>query len=274
MGARSKYAAVAMARRAPTASGAVTADIRIGVSACILGEEVRFDGGHKLDTFVRDTLGALLRFVPVCPEVEVGMGVPRPTVRLVRIGKAVRMIEPKTGTDHTAAMNAWSTRRVEKLAREGLCGFVVQTGSPSCGMERVKIHRGQGTGAVKNGRGLFTAALMARLPHLPVEEGGRLHDPRLRESFIERVFAYRRLRSLFGRPWSIGELVAFHASEKLLIMAHDRTTCDKLDRLVVAAQRRSRGEVADEYQALMMAALKRVADPRQARRRPTLARQV
>ena len=229
-------------------------DIKIGVSACILGDEVRYNGGHKLDALVRDTLGALVQLIPVCPEVEVGMGVPRPPVNLVRIGKSVRMVNPASGTDHTEAMNAWSTRRVEELAHEGLCGFVAQARSPSCGMERVKIHDDDGTPA-DNGRGLFTAALMARLPNLPVEEGERLHDPHLRESFIARVFATRRLRDLFARPWSIRELVAFHDSEKPLILAHDRNIHDKLGRLVASANTRSKKKLAEQYQALVMAAL-------------------
>ncbi len=179
-----------MPHRAPTAAGST--DIKIGISACVLGQEVRYDGGHKLDTLVRDTLGALVRFVPVCPEVELGLGVPRTPVNLVRTGKSVRMIEAKTGADHTAAMTAWATRRVEALAREGLSGFIVQQGSPSCGVHGVEIHHGDGTGTIKRGRGLFTTALAMRLPDLPVEEAERLHDPQLRETFIERVFAYHR----------------------------------------------------------------------------------
>lgn len=173
----------------------MSARIKVGVSACILGDEVRYNGGHKLDALVRDTLGALVQWVPVCPEVEVGMGVPRPPVNLVRIGRAIRMIEPRTGTDHTAAMNAWSTRRIEALAHEGLCGFVVQAGSPSCGMDGVDVHHPDGAAPSDDGRGLFSAALMARLPHLPVEEGERLHDAQVRDSFVERVLAYHRASS-------------------------------------------------------------------------------
>jgi uncharacterized protein YbbK (DUF523 family) len=187
--------------------------IRIGVSTCLLGEHVRFDGGHKRDRFLVDILGRYVEWVPVCPEVEAGLGVPRESMHLRRSGAQVRLVTTKTGVDHTDTMRRYTAPRVAALAALDLCGYVLKQGSPSCGMERVKIHGKRG--AVANGRGLFAASLLEAFPHLPVEEEGRLNDPHLREKFIERVFAYHRLRALFRGRWTIGRLVAFHAAHKL-----------------------------------------------------------
>jgi uncharacterized protein YbbK (DUF523 family) len=168
--------------------------IRIGISACLLGEEVRFDGGHKRDAYLTDVLAERVEWVAVCPEVEVGMGTPREPLRLVRENGWTRMVTVHTAIDHTDTMNAWAKARVEALAREDLDGYVLKKDSPSCGMEGVKVY-GPG-GPVRDGRGLFAEALIARLPRLPVEEEGRLTDPGIRERFLERVSAYRRLKNL------------------------------------------------------------------------------
>src|SRR5688572_5621590 len=160
----------------------------MGISACLLGEAVRYDAGHKRDAFLAEVLGPFVEWVPVCPEVELGLGTPRPTLRLVRRGAEVRMVEPKTGTDHTEAMRAYARRRVRALDGEDLSGYVLKKDSPSCGMERVKVYAGAGAGA-REGRGLFAEALLERFPHLPVEEEGRLGDARLRENFVVRLFA-------------------------------------------------------------------------------------
>ena len=200
-------------------SETASAPIRIGVSACLLGEKVRFDGGHKRDPYLVETFGRYVEWVPVCPEVELGLGTPRETLRLVRISSDVRMIMPKTGADHTEAMRAYAARRVRELAKENLSGYILKKDSPSCGMERVRVFDAHGVPA-KSGRGLFAEALLQHFPLLPVEEEGRLTDPRLRENFIERVFAYARLRSLFSGHWKVGDLVAFQTAHKLLLMAH------------------------------------------------------
>jgi uncharacterized protein YbbK (DUF523 family) len=164
--------------------------LRIGISSCLLGQEVRFDGGHKRDAFLTDTLGPEVEWVPVCPEVEMGLGIPREPLRLVRdAAHAIRMITTSTGVDHTETMTAWASARLEELAREDLCGYVLKKDSPSCGMQHVKTYSAGGI-AERNGQGLFAAALMRRFPSLPVEEEGRLADPRIREDFIARVFAY------------------------------------------------------------------------------------
>lgn len=222
--------------------------IQIGISACVVGQEVRFDGGHKLSRFIRDTLGVYVEFVPVCPEVDIGLGVPRETLRLVRgKGSQPLLLAPKTGTGHTTKMLAYSRSKVSELSKLDLCGYIVQSGSPSCGMERIRIYPAKPGGApTKDGRGLFTQVLMEKLPLLPVEETGRLNDPLLRENFIERAFAYRRLRHLFAGRWTIGQLVKFHASEKLLLMAHgDYRTPGKL---IAKAKGVPRKELTEEYQ--------------------------
>lgn len=174
--------------------------LRIGVSACLLGEEVRYDGGHKLELFLTEVLGRCVDWVPVCPEVEAGLGTPRPAMQLVRIGggtepAAVRLITPETGADHTDAMRSWAERRVEQLAAADLDGYVLKSRSPSCGMNGVKLFPEDGGAPALNGRGLFAEALLRRLPDLPVEEESRLSDPRRLERFLSGVFlrCHRRL---------------------------------------------------------------------------------
>ncbi len=235
--------------------------IRIGISSCLLGEQVRFDGGHKRDGFLVDTFGRWVEWVPVCPEVEVGLGVPRPTMRLARHETAIRLVTPKTGDDHTEAMEAYSRRRAGELAREDLVGYVLKKDSPTCGMERVKVYDRHGTPA-RTGVGLFAAALLARLPLLPVEEEGRLSDPRLRENFVERVFAYRRLRSFFAGRWTVGALVRFHTAHKLLVMSHSTVAYQALGRLVAAAKSLERAALRERYEREFMEALRGIATTR------------
>lgn len=207
--------------------------IRVGVSSCLLGQEVRFDGGHKRDRFLTDQLGDFVEWVPVCPEVEVGMGTPRPSVRLERRGDEVRLLEPRSGHDHTEAMRAWAVQRSAQLERFDLCGYVLKKDSPSCGMERVRIHNAKGM-PEKVGRGLFASVLIETHPLLPVEEEGRLHDPRLRENFVERIFASRRLRTLFAGDWTRNDAIVFHTRHKLQLLAHSEEGYRALGRLVAA----------------------------------------
>lgn len=248
---------------ATTATTDETDEIQIGISACILGQEVRYNGGHKLDRFLRDTLGTYVRFVPVCPEVEIGLGVPRETLRLEQIGgpETLRLVAPRSGSDHTAAMVAFARAKALELGAAELCGYILQKGSPSCGMERVRIY-GAGGMPQRNGRGLFAQVLLEALPELPVEEDGRLNDPRLRENFIERIFAYRRLRRLFRARWTRGELVAFHSREKLLLLAHDRPSYEALGRLVAAAKQTDRALLVEQYRRLFLGGLARIATTR------------
>jgi uncharacterized protein YbgA (DUF1722 family)/uncharacterized protein YbbK (DUF523 family) len=243
--------------------------LRIGISACLLGQQVRYNGGHKRDPFLVDTFGPYVEWVPVCPEVEVGMGTPREPVRLVRdpAGRPhddepvpVRLIAPKSGTDWTERMTGYSTARVAKLARLDLSGYVLKKDSPSCGTARVRVH-GAGGMPERTGVGLFAAALREGLPTLPVEEEGRLCDPRLRENFIERVFACRRLRTLFKGRWSVGDLGRFHTAHKLVLLAHDPRAYASLGRLVARAKEHPRAALARSYERGFMDALARLAMP-------------
>jgi uncharacterized protein YbgA (DUF1722 family)/uncharacterized protein YbbK (DUF523 family) len=212
--------------------------VRIGISACLLGQEVRYNGGHKRDAFLTDTFGRYVEWVPVCPEVEIGLGTPRPAMRLVRIGEDTRLVTPETGADHTEAMRAWAARRVEELAGEGLAGYVLKKDSPSCGMERVKLYpqaaeaAGETTMPVKEGRGLFAEALLRRFPGLPVEEEGRLNDPPLRENFITRVFVRERWMREEERGWTRAALMRFHERHKFLLMARNQAGMRRLGRLL------------------------------------------
>jgi uncharacterized protein YbbK (DUF523 family)/uncharacterized protein YbgA (DUF1722 family) len=239
----------------------VDATLRIGISTCLLGEEVRWDGGHKRDRFLTDVLAPYVEWVPVCPEVEVGMGTPREPVRLVRREGEIVMLGTKSGRDWTAPMRAWSEKRARELSRLDLCGYVLKKDSPSCGMERVKVRSEKGM-PKKEGQGIFAEPLMRHQPSLPVEEEGRLHDAALRENFIERIFAYRRLRSFFERRWSVGGLVAFHTAHKLQLLAHSPQAYRSLGRLVASAKGAPRGELQDQYRSEFMAALSRRATRR------------
>ena len=231
------------------------------MSACLLGDEVRYDGGHKRDTFLTETLGPLVEWVKVCPEVEVGMGTPRESIRLMDEGGTIRLRTVKTGVDHTASMTAYADRKTTALAGEDLCGFILKKDSPSCGMTRVKVYGGKGPPA-KSGVGVFAQALLARFPHLPVEEEGRLTDPRLRENFIERVFALRRLRDLFESRWTVGDLVRFHTAHKLVLLAHSTQAYTRLGRLVAGAKSADRASLRAQYTAGFMDALTTIATPR------------
>jgi uncharacterized protein YbgA (DUF1722 family)/uncharacterized protein YbbK (DUF523 family) len=235
--------------------------IRIGVSSCLIGANVRFDGGHKRSDFLIDTLGSFVEFVPVCPEVEIGLGVPRETLRLVRdknAARVARLVANNTGIDHTDKMNSYASRRVIALGREELSGYVLKKDSPSCGMERVRVYGSLGMPA-RDGSGLFAAALMRRYPSLPVEEEGRLGDAQLRENFVERLFAYRRLRSFFASRWTLGGLVRFHTAHKLALMAHSPKAYSELGRFVANAKRLARDKVAEHYEFAFMEALKKIA---------------
>lgn len=231
---------------------------RIGISSCLLGDEVRFDGGHKRDRFLTDTLGPYVEWVRVCPEVEMGLGVPRETLRLVRVGTDVRMITTRTGIDHTEAMRSWARRRLEALAAMDLRGYVLKKDSPSCGMERVKVFTGERPPS-RTGVGVFAEILKERFPVLPIEDEGRLQDPDLRENFIERVFAYERLRHLFTARWTYGALVAFHTRQKLTLLAHSEAAYRELGRLVATGRTQPRGVLQRAYETRFMTALSKLA---------------
>jgi uncharacterized protein YbgA (DUF1722 family)/uncharacterized protein YbbK (DUF523 family) len=228
--------------------------VRIGISSCLLGEKVRFDGGHKRDGFLADSFGRFVEWVPVCPEVEAGFGTPREPMRLVRAHGRIHLLTVTTEVDLTDRLERFSRSRVGELAAERLCGYVLKKNSPSCGLERVKVYPRHGA-PDKSGRGLFAARLVERFPHLPVEEEGRLSDPRLRENFVERVFAYARLRELFDGAWTLGSLVRFHTAHKLILMAHAPAAYQTLGRLVARAKSVGRRALEERYTAGFMEAL-------------------
>ena len=238
--------------------------LRLGVSACLLGAEVRFDGQHKRDAFLTEDLAPFVDWVPVCPEVEADMGVPREPVRLVRLGNGPpSMLGQQTATDFTERMNATVEGRVDALARQELRGYVLKSKSPSCGLLRVNLYDAAAPKAAPKqiGVGLFARALVERLPNLPVEEEGRLHDAGLRENFIERVFAYDRLRALFDARFTVGALVAFHTAHKMQLLAHSTDGYRALGHLVGGAKALPRAELRARYEADFMAVLKRLATP-------------
>lgn len=237
------------------------ARIPVGISACLLGRQVRFDGGHKRNSYVTDVLGEAFDWIPVCPEVGIGLGTPRESLRLVAAPGAPRLLAPRSGSDHTEAMTAHAASEVSRVAEAGACGFVLKKDSPSCGLHRVRVYDGNGTPR-RDGRGIFARELCARLPDLPVEEEGRLQDPLLRESFVTRVFTYHRWKELLTSSPSHGELQQFHARHKLLLLAHHPAGYRVLGRLVANAHLRDFAEVLAEYGSGLMAALAHPASSR------------
>jgi uncharacterized protein YbgA (DUF1722 family)/uncharacterized protein YbbK (DUF523 family) len=235
--------------------------VRLGTSACLMGERVRFDGGHKQDRYLIHTLGRYVEWVHVCPEVEVGMPIPRPTIRLEGVLEDPRLVDPKNGTDWTAQMKEWSQERLEGLAELDLHGFVLKKGSPSCGLHRVRVYPDNGAPPERKGRGVFAAALVERMPLLPVEEEGRLSDPRLRENFIERIFAYQRWMRLLRDEPTPKALVAFHSRQKFAYLAHSPQHYRELGRIVADAGKTPWDELVTAYGAKMMECLSRMATP-------------
>jgi uncharacterized protein YbgA (DUF1722 family)/uncharacterized protein YbbK (DUF523 family) len=214
--------------------------VRVGISSCLLGEKVRYDGGHKRDNFLVEVFGRYVEWVPVCPEFEIGLGVPRETLRLEDRGNGVRLISA-SGTDHTTKMNNWSRRRLQELNGYDLCGYVLKRSSPSCGLERLKVYRHTGV-LHKHGTGLYASALRERFGNLPLEEDlpleeeGRLNDPRLRENFVSAVFSCKRWNDLRAKGLTAARVMQFHARHKFLLMAHSQIGTRKLGNLT------SRGE--------------------------------
>jgi uncharacterized protein YbgA (DUF1722 family)/uncharacterized protein YbbK (DUF523 family) len=228
--------------------------IRVGISACLLGRKVRYDGGHKLDHYLADTLGRYVEWVPVCPEVESGLPVPREAMRLVGIPETPRLVTVRSGTDHTDRMRSWAAEKVLSLEEQNLCGFVFKSRSPSSGMKGVRVY-GESGAASRNGVGLFARVFMERFPHLPVEDEGRLHDPVLRENFIERLFVFRRWRDLLDAGVSARGLIAFHTDIKLLVLAHSTEHYRLLGRLVAGAGRGNLRGLHGRYLGLLMEGL-------------------
>ena len=232
--------------------------LRLGVSACLLGDEVRYNGGHSRDDFVAGALDRWVEWRPVCPEVEIGLGTPRETMRLTGSLEAPRLTAPRSGLDHTEAMQAWAHERVAEIEAAHLHGFVLKKGSPSCGLHRVRVYDEKGM-AQRLGRGLFAAVLAERLPLLPLEEEGRLHDPLLRENFLERAFAMRRFETFIDADPSVEGLLRFHADHKLALMAHSPSGATTLGRLLSSPRGRSWSALVHDYATGMATVLRVLA---------------
>lgn len=228
--------------------------LRLGISRCLLGDEVRYDGGHKRDSFLTDVFGRYVEWVPVCPEVEAGLGTPREPMRLVGDPTRPRLMTITSGKDHTEALERMTADRITQLNGMDLSGYVFKKDSPTCGVERVRIYNERGMPARK-GIGIFAHAFIERFPLIPVEEEGRLCDPSLRENFIERVFCYRRFQDLLGPGVTRQALVRFHTIHKYLLLAHSPQRYQLLGWLVGQAERHPPKEVALRYGGLFMQTL-------------------
>jgi uncharacterized protein YbgA (DUF1722 family)/uncharacterized protein YbbK (DUF523 family) len=230
---------------------------KLGISACLLGQKVRYDGGDKRDRFLTDTFGLHVEWIPVCPEFEIGMGVPREPVRLVGHPADPRMIAERSGKDWTSNMHRFAVQRIRALRELELSGYIFKKDSPSCGMERVRVYNRDGI-PNRGGRGLFASAVMSELPLLPVEEEGRLNDPILRENFVEKIFAYHRWQQHVHQRKSVRSLVDFHTRHKLLVLAHSEPHYRKLGRIVAEAKQ-SPIAAHEQYSRLFMEGLARHA---------------
>lgn len=228
--------------------------IKLGISSCLLGNHVRYDGSSSWDRFLTDTLGRYVKYVAVCPEVECGLGVPRDFMRQVGDVNSPRLVTTRTGKDFTDRMISWAHKRVVELEQENLCGFIFKKNSPSSGMERVKVYSEKGI-PVKKGIGIFARIFIEHFPLLPVEEEGRLHDVILRENFIERIFTLKRWREILSRKISRGDLVFFHTQHKLLILSHSTNHYRTMGKLIASIKAIPFKELYTQYERLLMEAL-------------------
>jgi uncharacterized protein YbgA (DUF1722 family)/uncharacterized protein YbbK (DUF523 family) len=207
--------------------------IRIGISRCLLGEKVRYDGSHKQDHYLTDTLASYIDWLPVCPELECGLGVPREVMHLVGDNLAPRLKTIHSGLDHTDIIMQWTETKLAQLTGAGLCGFVFKARSPSCGLHGVRVHTAAGI-AGNRARGLFAQAFINHFPLVPVEEESRLYDPAVRENFYTRVFAFRRWLEYLDRDGAFRGLIEFHTRHKLLVLSHSPRHYTSLGRLLAS----------------------------------------
>lgn len=233
--------------------------IPVGISTCLLGKEVRHDGGHKHSRYCTQVLSQHFDFRSICPELEAGLGVPRPAIHLREYPDGMRLLEAKSSTDHTGAMQAFTDRILPDLA--DLRGYILMAKSPSCGMERIKVHNPEGQVVRRDGQGMFAAALMRAYPLMPVEEEGRLNDDTLRENFIERVFAYDDwMRNVAGEHLSAKALIGFHTRHKFQLLAHSEKIYRQLGPMLSDLKSDALETIATRYiQAFMDAMTKKVS---------------
>lgn len=232
--------------------------LKLGISSCLLGEKVRYDGGHKLDHYLKDVLGPFVEWVAVCPEFECGLGIPREAMHLVGDPKDPSLITIRTRRDISGQMKQWISMKVNQLEKEDLCGFIFKKGSPSSGLTGVKVYTEAGFPAYR-GMGMFTRAFIERFPLLPVEDEGRLNDPVLKENFLTRVFVYRRWRDFETQNLSWKGLIRFHTQHKLLVMAHSPKVLTELGRVVAEGNSKKVTQIKNAYIQKLMTGLALIA---------------
>jgi uncharacterized protein YbgA (DUF1722 family)/uncharacterized protein YbbK (DUF523 family) len=231
------------------------AKIKMGISSCLLGNNVRWNGSHRHDRYLTDTLGQYVEWVPVCPEVEIGLGTPRETLRLVGDPDDPQLVATKTGVDHTDRMKKWARGHLRTLEKENLCGFIFKSDSPSSGMIRVKVYGNKGMPR-KKGVGIFARAFMEYFPLIPVEDDGRLRNPLIRENFIDQVFTLKNWRDTRSRRSCVGNVVDFHSRNKLVLMAHSPRHLKQMGAMVAGGKRMGYTLLYIEYEKLLLEALR------------------
>lgn len=228
--------------------------IRIGISACLMGEKVRYNGEHSHDPYLIGTLGNFFEYVPVCPEVECGMSTPRETVRLVGDPEKPRLVTSSTGIDKTDQMMSWIQTKLKQLEKEDLSGFIFKSKSPSSGLYRIKVYGEKGQ-PILNGVGMFARAFCEHFPRLPVEEEGRLHDIKLRENFLEKIFTLTHWRELIQNEKNLGSLLAFHTRNKLLLLSHNQSQYRLMGKLVATGKQLTVEVLFATYEKMLLKTL-------------------
>lgn len=241
----------------------MTQNIQIGISSCLLGHKVRFDAGHKNNKFISDVLSDYFEFTPFCPEVEIGLGIPRETIRLINVDNEIRVVGNKTpDLDVTQALTDIAEK--QKPWHSQLSGYILKKSSPSCGMERVKVYNPSKQNSIpsNDGIGLYAKRLMENFPNLPIEEEGRLEDAALRENFIKRIFIYARWQEMVASGLSVSKLQTFHANHKYIFMSHNQNAGRALGAILAVkgkADAQMLNDISEQYLTDMMRLLKTIA---------------
>jgi uncharacterized protein YbgA (DUF1722 family)/uncharacterized protein YbbK (DUF523 family) len=232
--------------------------VKIGISACLLGEKVRYDGGHRLDRYITDALGNYFEWVPVCPEVEYGLPVPRESMHLVGDPASPHIVTVKTGVDHTEGIKKWAADKLRQLDKEDLCGFIFKSKSPSSGISGIKVYTPSGMPS-NRGTGIFGGAFMRYFPLIPIIDDGRLHNPNLRENFIEQVFVYNLWKDFLKNGPELRDLITFHTNLKLLILSHSPKHYSTLGKLIAQAKKYQPDVLYSEYIEILMEGVRLLA---------------
>lgn len=232
--------------------------IPVGVSACVIGQKVRFDGGHKRASFIENTLSEIFELQAICPEVGSGMSIPRPIIRQVQTTEGIRILGSKdSNLDVTDKLQSYADSLIPSITQ--LCGYLVCAKSPTCGMERVKVYNPEGTGCTKSGTGIFTGKLMSEMPWLPVEEDGRLCNTLICENFISRVYALHDLYQNVKTPFTAKQFIDFHSRYKLMLMASSPQAYRELGQLLADIKEQDLDKLFIEYRQLFMDGLKMIS---------------